>query len=80
MDNEIRYAYQVNPKKPIRSLPEFGLLRTNKTLMMTKEQVKKALAGATVYRRFNHDTVEKVSLYNLDRLHSFNRLCNKSKS
>ena len=59
----------VNPKRPIRTLPEFGLLRVNKTLMLTKDQVLKVLDRATVYRRFNYDKLERVSLYNIDRLH-----------
>ena len=67
---DIKYAYQIHPKKPIRALPEFGLIRTKRTLMLTKEQVKKVLPFASVYRRFNHDTVERVTIYNLDRLHN----------
>ena len=57
---DIKYAYQIHPKKSIRALPEFGLIRTKRTLMLTKEQVKKVLPFASVYRRFNHDTVERV--------------------
>lgn len=68
--DELRFAYQVNPKKPIRSLPEFGLIRTNKTLMLTKEQALKAMEGASIYRRFNHDTVVRVTSLNIDRLHN----------
>lgn len=68
--DELRFAYQVNPKKPIRSLPEFGLIRTNKTLMLTKEQALKAMEGASLYRRFNHDTVIRVTSLNIDRLHN----------
>ena len=67
---DIKYAYQIHPKKSIRALPEFGLIRTKRTLMLTKEQVKKVLPFASVYRRFNHDTVERVTIYNLDRLHN----------
>ena len=67
---DIKYAYQIHPKKPIRALPEFGLIRTKRTLMLTKEQVKKVLPFASVYRRFNHDTVERVTIYTLDRLHN----------
>ena len=67
---DIKYAYQIHPKKPIRALPEFGLIRTKRTLMLTKEQVLKVLPFASVYRRFNHDTVIRTTVSNLDRLHN----------
>lgn len=68
--DQIKYLYSINPKKPIRTLPELGLLRSRKTLELSKEQVLEILKYASVYRRFDSNTIERVSVSNLDRLHN----------
>jgi hypothetical protein len=68
--DQIKYLYSINPKKPIRTLPELGLLRSRKTLELSKEQVLEILKYASVYRRFDSNTIERVSISNLDRLHN----------
>lgn len=66
---ERKYAYSIYPKKPIKTLPELGLLRTAKTLLLNENQVLECLKSASVYRRFNANNNIRVTVSNLARLH-----------
>lgn len=68
MSNEV-YLYTVHPKRPLK-IEGVGVVRTPKTLSLTKEDVKLAIKGASVYRRFaNIGINERVTTLNIDRLH-----------
>lgn len=68
--SEQRYMYTVSPKRPVKGLSEVPILRVRKSLMLTKEDVKKCLQSGSVYRRFTPDCVERVTIANLDRFHN----------
>ena len=69
-----RYLYTVNPKRVIRNLNEnIPMLRISKSLYLTKEEVLKCLDFGSVYRRFsNYGKLEKVTKYDIDRVHRSN--------
>lgn len=69
---EQKFLYYVYPKKPIRNAVEgVPLLRSAKSLYLTKEEVLKCLKFGSVYRRFvNEDRNERVTPMTLDRLHN----------
>lgn len=69
---DTRFLYYVNPRKAIKNLNEdLKLVRVPHSYYLTKEEVLKCLECGVVYRRFsNEDKYEKVSKYNLDRLHN----------
>ena len=73
MENEIRYAYSINPKKVIKFLsgkPVVPPIRVSKTLLLTKSEVLECLRYGSVYRRFAKEkTNVRVTTLNLDRLH-----------
>ena len=66
-----RYLYTVNPKRAIRNLTEnIPILRTSRSLYLTKEEVLKCLEAGTVYRRFSrYNKMEKITKYDIDRVH-----------
>lgn len=66
-----RYLYTVNPKRAIRNLTEnIPILRTSRSLYLTKEEVLKCLESGTVYRRFSrYNKMEKITKYDIDRVH-----------
>ncbi len=67
---EERYNYSINPRKRIKSeFVIFRNVRTPKTLALTKREVVDALKYCLVYRRFDAQTIKKVNLMNLDRMH-----------
>ena len=68
---ETRFLYSVFPKMLIRNLPGVSAFRTQKSLSLTKDEVKYCLKFGTVYRRFvNESKNERVTLENIDRLHN----------
>lgn len=68
---DVRYLYSVNPKKPIRTIKGVPVLRTPKSLQLTKEDVKECLKYGSVYRRFaNENRIERVTINSVDRLHN----------
>lgn len=71
MENEVRYAYSINPKKVIKFLsgkPVVPPIRVSKTLLLTKEEALECLRYGSVYRRFANTNV-RVNTLNVHRLH-----------
>lgn len=71
MENEVRYAYSINPKKVIKFLsgkPVVPPIRVSKTLLLTKEEALECLRYGSVYRRFANINV-RVNTLNVHRLH-----------
>lgn len=84
MAEETRYLYTINPKRPIKDIPDLGVIRCPKSYLLSKEEVKLCLKSASVYRRFANESKNVwVTLANLDRLHNekfmeedeYNKLC-----
>jgi hypothetical protein len=69
---EQTYLYSVHPKRPITDLSGVGFLRVPKSLQLTKEDVKKCLEKAVVYRRFANEGGKevRVTINDIDRLHN----------
>lgn len=68
---EVTYLYTVNPRKIIKGISGVNILRTPKSLQLTKEDVYTCLKSASVYRRFaNEDLIKRVTTGNVDRLHN----------
>lgn len=68
---DVRYLYSVNPKKPIRTIKGVPILRTPKSLQLTKEDVRECLKFGSVYRRFaNENRIERVTINSVDRFHN----------
>lgn len=68
---DVRYLYSVNPKKPIRTIKGVPVLRTPKSLQLTKEDVIECLKYGSVYRRFaNENRIERVTINSVDRFHN----------
>lgn len=69
---EETYLYSVHPKRPITDLSGVGFLRVPKSLQLTKEDVKKCLEKAVVYRRFANEGGKevRVTINDIDRLHN----------
>ena len=70
--SETRFLYSVYPKLPIKKvIRDIPVLRVNKSLYLTKEEVLGCLKCGMVQRRFaNENKVEKVTPSTLDRLHN----------
>lgn len=66
------FLYSVKPRRPIQLDGGSVIIKTPKSLLLTKEDVLTCIdKGAIVYRRFaNEDKLEPVTKYNLDRLHN----------
>ena len=62
-----KYLYMVNPRIPLKLCGEF--IRRSKYVELDKEEVKYALKHGPVYRKFDAQTTERVTLQNLDELH-----------
>ena len=62
-----KYLYMVNPRIPLRLCGE--VIRKAKNLELDKEEVKYALKHGPVYRKFDAQTMERVTLQNLDEMH-----------
>lgn len=64
------FLYSVNPRKVITGLSGANAIRTSKSLLLTKEDVKICLQRGSVYRRFSAENkIERVTVGNIDRLH-----------
>lgn len=71
MADETKYLYSVKPRKPIKTLKDVPVVRTNKSLYLDKDEVRECLKCGTVYRRFtNEDKYVRVVGYSIDRLHN----------
>lgn len=68
------FLYTVKPRKAIIGLSgSTKVVRTNKSLYLTKEDVLICLKNATVYRRFANEGInERVTIDNVDRVHREN--------
>ena len=67
------FLYTVKPRKAIVGLSGSKVVRTNKSLYLTKEDVLICLKNATVYRRFANEGInERVTIDNVDRVHREN--------
>ena len=68
------FLYTVKPRKTIVGLSGSAkVVRTNKSLYLTKEDVLICLKNATVYRRFANEGInERVTIDNVDRVHREN--------
>ena len=62
-----KYLYMVNPRIPLRLCGE--VIRRSKNIELDKEEVKFALKHGPVYRKFDAQTMERVTLQNLDEVH-----------
>ena len=62
-----KYLYMVNPRIPLHLCGE--VIRRAKNLELDKEEVKYALKHGPVYRKFDAQTMERVTLLNLDEMH-----------
>ena len=62
-----KYLYMVNPKIQLKLCGE--VIRRPKNLELDKEEVKFALRHGPVYRKFDAQTMERVTLQNLDEMH-----------
>ena len=62
-----KYLYMVNPRIPLRLCGE--VIRRSKNVELDKEEVKFALKHGPVYRKFDAQTMERVTLQNLDEVH-----------
>ena len=62
-----KYLYMVNPRIPLRLCGE--VIRRSKNVELDKEEVKYALKHGPVYRKFDVQTMERVTLQNLDEVH-----------
>lgn len=67
------FLYTVKPRKAIVGLSGSKVVRTNKSLYLTKEDVLICLKNAIVYRRFANEGInERVTIDNVDRVHREN--------
>ena len=68
------FLYTVKPRKTIVGLSGSAkVVRTNKSLYLTKEDVLICLKNASVYRRFANEGInERVTIDNVDRVHREN--------
>ena len=71
MSENNMFLYTVKPRKTIIGLSgSTKVIRTNKSLYLTKEDVYLCLKSATVYRRFaNEGFNERVTIDDVDRVH-----------
>lgn len=68
---EDRFLYSVFPKMLIKDLPGVAAFRSQKSLTLTKDEVKHCMKFGSVYRRFaNENKTERVTMANVDRLHN----------
>lgn len=68
---EDRFLYSVFPKMLIKDLPGVAAFRSQKSLTLTKDEVKHCMKFGSVYRRFaNENKTERVTMANIDRLHN----------
>ena len=68
---ETRFLYSVNPKRAIKTISGIPVIRSPKSLHLSKEEVRECLKYGAVYRRFaNEGRNEKVTTGNVDRLHN----------
>ena len=65
----MKYAYQVNPRIPIRGLKGQNAIIRPTVLDLEKEDVLFCLRFGNVYRRFSPDTLVKVTKTNIDEYH-----------
>ena len=72
MSENNMFLYTVKPRKTIIGLSgSTKVIRTNKSVYLTKEDVYLCLKSAIVYRRFaNEQRNERVTILNIDRLHN----------
>lgn len=68
------FLYTVKPRRTIIGLSgSVKVVRTNKSLYLTKEDVLLCLKSATVYRRFANEGInERVTIDDVDRVHREN--------
>ena len=72
MEDEVRFLYSVNPKKPIKGILENNRpINSAKSLNLTLEQVAECMKCGSVYRWFaNENRLERVTTLNMERLHN----------
>ena len=62
-----KYLYMVNPRIPLKLNGE--VIRRSKNLELDIDEVKYALKHGPVHRKFNAQTMERVTLQNIEQLH-----------
>lgn len=67
--SEAKYRYEIHPRIPMRNVLDKAIIKPT-TVELTLDQVKECLKYGPVYRRFNADHIEKVTLFNIDALHA----------
>lgn len=69
--DEQKYLYSIKPRRTIKNLnKEVPVIRTAKSLYLTKEEVAECLKHASVYRRFGVNQSVQVCGIDIDRLHN----------
>ena len=69
--SESRFTYIVNPRRPIKGISDMPVIKSSKTLKLTKEEVLIAMKCGPVYRKFANEGIQqRVDGANLDRLHN----------
>ena len=66
--SEAKFRYEIHPRIPMRNVLDKAIIKPT-TVELTLDQVKECLKYGPVYRRFNADHIEKVTLFTIDALH-----------
>lgn len=67
---ELRFAYMVNPRRPIRGIQDLPAIKTSRILQLAKEEVLTCMKCGPVYRHFGTEGNQRVTGENIDRLHN----------
>lgn len=66
-----KYLYLVSPRIPIKGVASEAIIRREKNIELTKEEVKTCLKHGPVFRNFMNEGIKvQVNLGNVDRLHN----------
>lgn len=69
---ESRFMYEIHPIKPINNLIPGRSIVTPCSMQLTKEEVLLCMKNANVWRRFGSKPMERVTIANLDQMHTPN--------
>lgn len=66
-----KFKYMITPVRVIKleSMGNIGI-RTPRTMDLTLDEVKACIKNAKIYRRFNTNNLQKVTISNCERLHN----------
>lgn len=66
--SDAKFRYEIHPRIPMRNVLDRAIIKPT-TVELTLDQVKECLKYGPVYRRFNADHIEKVTLFTINALH-----------